>query len=121
MALANQTMGAGFSAIQAGVLGGTVKTGITAAGTTQGGATSLTAGINMIGTAAASTGVVCPLTMPGDDMWIYNGGANAVSVYPPSGAKFNSLSTNAAFSLGTNTNCVVKCVSATQWLVIMSA
>lgn len=119
--LANQIMGGGFSAGQVAALAGTIKTGISAAGTTQGTATTINSAVNMIGTAAASSGVICAQLYPGDSMWIYNGGANAVTVYPPTSAKFNSLSTNAGFSLGVNSACMVLCVSSTQWLVNLSA
>ena len=52
---------------------------------------------------------------------IYNGGANALTVYPPSGAKINGLATNAGMLLATNTACEFYCLSTTQWTGILSA
>ena len=122
MAYAKTVMSGGFSAGSALALGGGVATALTAAGTTQG--TALTLGAldtHMIGTCAASAGVVLTAGAPCDSVWIFNGGASTCTVYPPSGAKFQALATNAGFSLATNTACLCKCVSATQWLVVLSA
>jgi hypothetical protein len=69
--------------VQAGIFGNTaaailgdVATGVSAAGTTQATATALTANVNVIGTAAASSGVVLPASEAGDVIEVYNQGAN---------------------------------------------
>ena len=99
-----------------------VITGITAAGTTQATATELIAGINMIGTAASGTGVaLSPNATPGAFQLVYNGGANPVKVYPPSGGKINSLSTDAGMVLPTNTSCEFWFASTTQIIGNLSA
>lgn len=66
------------------VYGRSVATGLTAAGTTRATALALTSLINVIGTAAASSGVVLPSAASlgiGNDVTIFNDGANAVKVY----------------------------------------
>lgn len=73
-----------------------ISTAISAAGTTQAGATVLSAAINVIGTVAANSGVSVPL---GLRMLVMNRGANALSVYPASTGKIESLAVNVAYSL----------------------
>lgn len=98
-----------------------VSASITAAGTTQATATLLINGINMIGTAAAGTGVVLFAYNPGASQTVYNGGANAVTVYPPSGAKINGLAANGGHVLATNTACTYWTCSTTQLIGLLSA
>lgn len=122
MAYTSTVMGGGFSAIGATAIAGGAATALTAAGTTQG--TALALGpldVHMIGTCASGAGVKVKAGGPGDSTTIFNGGANQCLVYPPTGAKFNALATNGSFILATNTTCILKCVSATQWLVTLSA
>ena len=122
MAYSRVVMGGGLSAGTALALAGGVATGISAAGTSAGTATQLAAlGTQMIGTCASGAGVILAAGGPGDELILFNGGANQCLVYPPTGAKFNALAANAAFILPVNTNCQLDCVSATQWLVVMSA
>lgn len=122
MSYTKTIMGGGTSAGQAIAIQGGVSTALTAAGTTQGTALTLqTVGAHMISTCASGAGVVLTAGAVGDTTWVYNGGANQCLVYPPTGAKFNSLSTNGSFVLPTNTNVYLKCVSSTQWLVNLSA
>jgi len=80
--------------------------------------TSATAALNVFTTVAAGTGAI--LTA-GPVQTIYNGGANLLKVYPPSGAKINNLSTNAAVSLAVNTACTFLYASSTQWIGNLSA
>ena len=73
-------------------------------------------------TVAASSGAVLDnQATAGDTQMIYNGGANALTVYPPSGAKINGLATNAGMLLATNTACEFYCLSTTQWTGVLSA
>jgi expansin (peptidoglycan-binding protein) len=122
MAYTRTMMGGGCSAGQALSIAGGVATALTAAGTTQ--ATALALGpldVNMIGTCAAGAGVILLTGAPGDKTTVYNGGANACLVYPPVGAKVNSLTTNAGVTLATNTAILMTCVSGTQWVGNLSA
>lgn len=121
MALAREIMGGGFSAVGADAIQGGVNLTITAAGTTQGTAASLSTSNNFISTAASGSGVILPAAQQGDWIVLYNGGANAVIVYPNVGAKINSLTTNGGAALGTNTACIYFCFSATQWVCDLSA
>lgn len=99
-----------------------VVTGISAAGTTQGTATTLDADKNFISTAASGSGVVLSVNaIGGDDQFVYNGGSNPMKVYPPSGAQINSLGTNNPMILAIRTGATFHCASTTQWAVVLSA
>ncbi len=105
--------------------GGPVKvsstTGISAAGTTQGTATLLTTAYNGITTAAANSGVLLKTGVAGESQSVYNGGANPVKVYPPTGAHINQLAANAAHVLAVNTSCEYRFFSTTLVVGILSA
>lgn len=121
MALSAEIMGGGFSAGAADAIQGQVNLTISAAGTTQGTATAIKTSNNIISTAAASSGVILPAAQQGDWLIIYNAGANPVSVYPPTGSKINQIATNAAMTLGINTNCIFFFFSSTQVIAHLSA
>ena len=96
--------------------------GLSAAGTTQGTATELTASANELTTVGAGAGVALASALAaGDSQAVFNAGANAVKVYPPSGMKVNALATNAPMLLATNTGCIFYCVSATRVFGVLSA
>lgn len=123
MARARDMMGGGLSAGQATAINGTQATSVSAAGTLQTDATALVASDSIVSTVGSGAGVIVPNTDVGDSMWIYNAGANGLKVYPPASGsqKFNQLSANAAFTLAVNTGCLVKRVSTTQWIALLSA
>jgi hypothetical protein len=76
----------------------TVANSLTATGTVQGDAFALTAGTNVFTTVGAGTGALLLST----NLYvqrIVNFGANALLVYPPSGASIGSHASNVAFSL----------------------
>lgn len=99
-----------------------VSASVSAAGTTQGTATELTAADNEVTTVAASSGVVLSSKLAaGDEQTVFNAGANPLKVYPPSGFKINSLPSNAAMTLATNTGVLFKCVSTTRVFGVLSA
>ena len=77
-------------------LGMSWQTGVSAAGTDQSGATSLTRNFNQVSTTAANAGVKLAGTIP---QWVRNDGANALKVYPHSGGTINGGSANAAVTL----------------------
>jgi hypothetical protein len=92
-----------------------VGTGITAAGTTQGGGTVLTKEINIVSTVASgATGVVLPTPVAGMIVTVTNTTANSMIVYPASGGQINSLGTNAGFTQGTTTIQFIA-PTTTQW------
>ena len=121
MALAKRIMGGGVSAGMAKAINGDVNAAVSAAGTTQGTATTLKAAINAVTTAAASSGVIMEDVEIGDQYEILNLGANAVTVYPPTGGRVNAIATNGGFTLATNTAVKVRKFSATRWAAFLSA
>ena len=118
---AHQVMGAGFSQGQAIAINGSMNASVSAAGTTQATATAIGAANFMVTTAAAGSGVILPQGQPGDEIDGFNGTSNSFYVYPPTGAKFNNLSTNGGILLGPGTSATFKQWTTTQYTVLMSA
>lgn len=98
---ASKLVGGGLSANAANAITGDTATALTATGSTQATALAIGASNNFVGTTAASTGVILPLGNNGDSIFIYNGGANTLTVYPPVGGTINNLSANTGFSVAT--------------------
>jgi hypothetical protein len=121
MPLAKDLIGIGVPPVMAQGIGGQGATGLVAAGSTQGTALALVASNNVIATAALSTGVILPAVQAGEEVWVYNAGANTVNVYPPLGAAINSGATNAAFTLATTVSGQFKFVSNTVIIANRSA
>lgn len=122
MALALNIMKGGYSAGSAKAINGNVATALTAAGTTRATALALTADTNVIGTAAAGSGVSLPSCEIGDSCEVYNGGANAVTVYPEAaGSQINGLTAGNGFLLATNTMCYARKITSSRWIVNLSA
>ena len=95
---------------------------ISAAGTTQGTATELKAADNEITTVASGAGCVLSSAIAsGDTQTVFNAGANAVKIYPPSGMQINALAANLPMTLGINTGVMFKCISSTRIFAILSA
>lgn len=103
MSLQARLVAAGLSAIQAAAIQGTVASGLVATGTTQANALPLGADNNSFTTVAAGTGAILPAMNPGDDITVYNGGANALLIYPPPGGMIKGLGTNVGYSLAAAT------------------
>jgi hypothetical protein len=126
MALAREVMLGGFSAGQANALGGQYNSSLAALGSSQGTAALVTTS-NVIVTGADGTkGIVLPAGQPGDEILVFNNAASTCPVYPPAGAAITVVGTglgsaNAAFSLLTYKSAQFNCLSATQWLVNVSA
>jgi hypothetical protein len=90
--------------------------GLTAAGTTQADALQLSSAVNRFTTVASGAGCKLPLGQPGDEVLVYNGGANALVVYPPVGGAVNALSANGGVSLSPGTEGrFVKHIGTTAW------
>lgn len=115
-------LNAGISSMQAQVIGGGLdnQQGVVAAGTTQATATTVSGDIVNVTTTPASSGVVLggAAFTPGDSVVVYNGGANALLIYPPSGCNINALATNAGYSLAAGTAAHIVCMSSTQFATI---
>lgn len=105
------------------VLDGTsIETGATAAGTTQGDAFEITKQTTVFGTVALNSGAVLPDAGDvGEAFLVHNGGANALSVYPPSGGKINAAATDAALSVAVGKSALLVRVTSTQLLAVVSA
>jgi len=94
---------------------------LTAAGTTVADALTLTSFVNLVGTAAASTGVRLPIECPiGQTVYVSNNGANAVRVYAQS---LQTINTSIAGATGVSvaTTQALQCVrqSATNWIALL--
>lgn len=95
---------------------GNAVTGLTAAGTTQGTALQLSSAVNRVTTVAANSGVLLPLAQPGDEVLVYNGGANVLTVYPPVGHTIGTQSANAGVAVPVGVEArFVKHAALTTW------
>ena len=130
MALINDLMGLGL----AGELALVVSTetlssaptlsssgSLTAAGTTITDALALTSFVNLVGTAAASTGVKLPVDCPvGQVVYIANNGANSIKVYAQSS---QTLNTTIVGATGTTVTALqaLQCIrqSSTNWMALL--
>jgi hypothetical protein len=95
----------------------TTSATVSAAGTTQGTATALTSDYNIITTVTSSaSGVILPTATAGRRIIIVNkDAADAVNIYPATGASIDALSTNAAFSLPVDGWLELNASSTTKW------
>ena len=121
MALARNMMSGGLSGGQCTAINGRVATGLTAAGTTQATALAITADHNIFGTVASSSGARLVAANIADSQSVYNGGANALTVYPPTGAQINGVAVNGGVLISPNTYCNFTCITATRWIANLSA
>lgn len=86
------------------------------AGTNAQGQGALTADNNIITTAAANpSGSTLPAATVGRRVIVVNKGANAVNIYPASGAAIDALGANAAISLPVAGRLEFDASSTTQW------
>lgn len=117
-----KVIGSGIGILAVSAIAQDTATSVSAAGTAQGTATELTAADSEVTSVAAGAGVVLSSKLaPGDEQSVFNAGANALKIYPPSGFKINSLAANSPMSLATNTGCIFKCVSTTRVFGVLSA
>lgn len=123
MASVQTLMGAGMPAAQARNVGtGTFATGISAAGSDNTDATPLVADFNVVTTAESGTGVILPDVEVGSDITVVNGGANALLVYPNSGAQLNNqTATTAGRTVGAGKAGIFRRGSVTHWAAIADA
>jgi hypothetical protein len=99
----------------ADTVGGT----ITAAGTTQAGATALTSQFNVVTTVPVGSGVVLPTAVAGNHCIVRNSGANPLLVYPAGTAQINLLAASAAYGpIQPNLTAYFEAQSAAQWFSI---
>ena len=77
-----------------------VATAVVATGASQATAFQLSSQWNSIDTVASGTGVLLQTLQPGQTQTVFNGGANALNVYPTPNAKIDALALNTPYSLG---------------------
>ena len=117
-----KAFGAGLSLPLAAAICKDTATSVSAAGTTQGTATELTSADSEVTTVAAGAGVIlASQSSAGDTQTVFNAGANALRVYPTTGASINSLPANQHMTLSTNTGVLFKKVSSSRWFGVLSA
>lgn len=94
-------------------------TGISAAGTTQGTATPLSAMINNVTTVSSGTGVNLPTSAAGLSIVVQNNGANGLLVYPAQGASdtINGIAATAGVLLLPGSIGIFNCAVAGAWTV----
>jgi len=103
--------------ILTGQLSASAQTGITANGTNQSTATLITNAINVIGTANSGQGIILP-AVSGATITLVNATANAVLVYPNSGAAINSNYSNVPLTLSPSVILQFISSSTTQWYTV---
>jgi len=106
----------GSNVIASAYLIRSVGTGIAAAGTTQGTATAISKELNLISSVpSTANGIVLPTAVAGMVLTITNSTANAMLVYPASGAAINSLAANAAFTHTAGATLQFVAPTTTRW------
>ena len=103
----------------AGILGSS-NNAVTAAGTTQGTATALSAQYNRVTTAGAAgapfAGVILPASMAiGDEIEVVNATTVNICVYPPTGGKLNSNTANTPLVMAPLRAHTFFCADGTSW------
>lgn len=122
MAIPTRLMGVGCSAMQAVNICGDVADSLTAAGSSNTDALQLSAAINRVTTTALNTGVRLMLPEAGSQVVVINSGANALLVYPGTGAQINALTaTTGGFSVGAGGRALFVGTSSTNWFAVLSA
>ena len=94
-----------------------ISAAVSAAGTTQAGATGLVSNINNVTVVtAAAAGVRLPTAVAGMRILIRNSdSADTLSIYPATGGTINALAANAAFTLAAGSTTELMATTSTQW------
>jgi sugar lactone lactonase YvrE len=94
-----------------------ISAAVSAAGTTQAGATGLVSNINNVTVVtAAAAGVRLPTAVAGMRILIRNSdSADVLSIYPATGGTINALAANAAFTIIAGATIELMATTATQW------
>lgn len=122
MPLLLNLLGQGTPPGQAEAIMGKATSGQTATGSSQTDALLLPSTIVEFTTVASSTGCRIPANLaPGDKIYIYNGDANTLSVYPPTGELIQNGAANAAFSVAANKAALFVKRATSKWMAILSA
>lgn len=98
-----------------------VGVAISAAGTTQSGATALTKHNNEVTTVALGAGVRLAASGFGDRIFVANAGANTLLVYPAPGEYLNALSMNTPISIPSGKTAIFTCCYPGKFYSTISA
>ena len=90
---------------------GSPANNLTALGTTRATALQLTARLNNVTTAAASTGVTLPPGIPGVRVTLFNAGANAIQVYGSGSDTIDTIAGSTGVVLTAAARCEYFCVA----------
>lgn len=88
---------------------------VSAAGTTQSGATALTKTYNIVTTATADQGIKLPSAATGKRVSVVNATSASIKIYPDTSETINSLSANVAKSLAAGATIDLVCTSGSAW------
>lgn len=122
MPLRDRITVSGLSAVQANAVQGTTADNLTALTGGQGAVALIPADFNFYSTVPSGGGVLVPPMNPSDQIEIFNGGGNGLSIFPPVGGKINGLATNAAYVVSTATPyAVVSCINPLKFIASQSA
>lgn len=123
MAFVNRIMGSGISALAASNICGDQSTSLTAAGTTKATALQLTNQANYVAICSSGKGVALPPMNQGDDVEVYNNGANNLLIYTTIGVSdtITTLSANGGFTLSVQKGCGFAKMTSTVIMVNKSA
>ena len=115
-------VGSGYPGQAANYISGNAVDSLTATGASQATALLLSSDVNVVTTAAASTGVILGAgASPGDETVVKNFGASALSIYPATGESIDAIAANGAYSLATTKSVYLIKTSATRWITVLSA
>lgn len=118
MAIPSRVLAAGNSPLSSVTICGDVGNTLTAAGSSATDALQLSAVHNRVSTTAASTGVKLVTAETGAVMTVANDGANALTVYPQTGATIDGA---ASVSIATTKRRLFIGISPTVWVSILGA
>ena len=122
MAIPSRLLGSGLAPLAAVNICGDVADSLTAAGTTNADALALSAAINRVTTTALNTGVRLYLPEAGSQVMVINSGANALLVYPGTGASINALTaTTGGFSVAAGGRALFVGTGSANWFAVLSA
>lgn len=122
MPIKAHAVGLGTPPLAAGALIGGANSALVATGSNLAGSLKLSASVNEFTTVATGTGCQLLTADPGDNLYVYNGGVNALLVYPDSSTNtIANGSAGAGFSVAANKGCLFYKRSATAWGQNLSA
>jgi len=118
MAIPSRVLAAGNAPLSTEVICGDVATGLTATGTNLATALQLSAVVNNVTTAAASTGVALPPAETGAMVTVFNNGANSLTVYALTGS---TVDAGASVAIAAGKERIFFGISPTVWLSHLGA